>query len=302
VNTEMGVAAWMTNILRSEPMDSKRALIVEMGAYRIGEIALLCRIAKPTIGAITYVGNQHLSLFGSREAIIEGKGELFAALPADGRAFGNSDNDAFATLKKRCACPVTSVGTDRHADIQALDIEETANGIRFKALGTVFNIPIAGTHNVTGTLLAIAIAKELGLSLQEIATKLQTFKRVSRTFELKTVGDVTVLDDTYNSSPDSVRAAIEWAKKQPHPTKILVLEGIIELGDAEGIIHTELAKFASSVFSEAYAAHPRFLTYLRDGGFGERAQMAEKRLTKAEKGTLVVFAGRLSPAVMARFI
>lgn len=302
VNTEMGVAAWMTKNLSSEPTDSSRILIVEMGAYRKGEIELLCRITKPKYGIITYVGNQHLSLFGSREAIIEGKGELFASLPADGRAFGNSDNDAFDALKKKCVCPLTAVGTGQHADLQATDVEETPEGIRFKTLNTMFNVPVAGTHNVTGALLAIAAAQEVGMKPADIAERLRSFKRMSRTFELKTVNDVTVLDDTYNSSPDSVRAAIEWAKKQPHEKKILVLEGIIELGDAEGRIHTELAALASPVFTEAYAAHPRFLTYLQEGGFGARAQMAEKRLLKAEKGSLVVFAGRLSASIMARFI
>ena len=302
VNTEMGVAAWMTKILSSEPTDSERILIVEMGAYRKGEINLLCRIAKPKFGIITYVGNQHLSLFGSREAIIEGKGELFEALPSDGHAFGNNDNDAFDALKKKCVCPLTAVGTGQHADLQATDIEETAEGIRFKALGTLFNVPIAGTHNVTGALLAIALAQTLGMKPADIAQKLQSFKRMSRTFELKTIGDVTVLDDTYNSSPDSVRAAIEWARKQPHEKKILVLEGIIELGDAEARIHTELATLAAPVFTEAYAAHPRFLIYLQEGGFSTRAQMAEKRLQKAEKGSLVVLAGRLSATVIAKFI
>ncbi len=302
VNTEMGVAAWLTNVLRKEAANSRRILIVEMGAYRRGEIALLCRITKPTYGVITYVGAQHLSLFGSREAIIEAKGELFASLPKDGRAFGNRDNDAYDALKKKCTCPITAVGTDRHADVQAMDIEETSNGIRFKALGTAFNIPVSGTHNVTGTLLAIAVARELGMMLPDIARKLQTFKRMSRTFELKTVGGVTVLDDTYNSSPDSVQAAIEWARKQPHQTKILVLEGIIELGDAEARIHTELASLAAPIFTEAYAAHPRFLSYLRDGGFGDRARMAAWRREKVEKGSLVVFVGRLSPAIMRYFV
>lgn len=302
VNTEMGVAAWITGILRNEPADSKRILIVEMGAYRKGEIALLCNIAQPNYGIITYVGDQHLSLFGSHEAIIEAKGELFAALPPEGRAFGNSDNDAFEALKSRCRCPVTAVGTGQHADIQATDIEETAQGIRFRALGTTFLVPVAGTHNVTGALLAITAAKELGMNASDIARTMQSFRSMSRTFELKTMQGVTVLDDTYNSSPDSVRAAIEWARTQPQTKKILVLEGIIELGDADARIHLELAALAANVFTEAYAAHARHLAYLRDGGFGARAHPATHRMQKAEKDSLVVFVGRLSPSVMARFI
>jgi UDP-N-acetylmuramoyl-tripeptide--D-alanyl-D-alanine ligase len=301
VNTEMGVAQWLTKILTNEPIDSTRILIVEMGAYRRGEIALLCRIAQPQYGAITYVGDQHLSLFGSHEAIIEAKGELFVSLPPEGKAFGNSDNDAFNALRKKCACPVITVGTGQQVDVLGTDIEETSDGIRFKVLGTHVSVPIQGTHNVTGALLAIAVAQEMGMTLHDIAKRLQSFQPKQKTFERKTLGKVTVLDDTYNSSPDSVRAAIEWAKKQPHTKKILVLEGIIELGDAEARIHTDIAHLASDIFTVAYVAHSRHLPYFRDGGFGSRVSVITETPI-VDDGSLIVLSGRLSEKVIKRFL
>ncbi len=299
VNSEIGVARWLSTTLAKEPADSTRILIVEMGAYRVGEIALLCRIARPTIGIITYVGTQHLSLFGSRENIIQAKGELFEALPKNGTAFANADNDACDALKKRASCPVRTVGTG-HADIQAFDIEELPDGNTFTAFGLPFQSALPGTHSVTGSLLAIAVAKTMGIAPEESQKNLRTFRSLQKTFEVKTVGGVTVLDDTYNSSPDSVSAAIEWAMGRPEQKKILIMEGIIELGEEEETMHRILAKEAAKVFSHVFLAHSRYLPYFTDA-FGDRAKEAATG-GAVTKDTLVVLCGRLSPAVIRRFL
>lgn len=300
VNTEMGVAAWMTRVLRHEPPDASKILIVEMGAYRRGEIALLCRMTRPRYGIITYVGDQHMALFGSREAIIEAKGELFAALPVDGRAFASSDHAAFSALKKRCVCPVTAVGTGGHADVRALDVEETSKGLRFRALDTQFEVPIRGTHGIGSVLLAIATAKELGVPMKDIAKRLSVFESLRGTFEVKTVGFVTLLDDTYNSSPASVRAAIAWAKTQPHTTKTLVLEGIIELGTEESRIHQELAAEAKDVFDRVLVTHARHLAYFQEA-FGNQAMLAGTA-APVQPGSLLVCVGRMSETLIQRLL
>lgn len=300
VNSEIGVAGWLIGVLGKEPTDSERVLIVEMGAYRKGEIALLCRIAKPTLGVITAIGTQHLGLFGSREKIIQAKGELFEALPEHGHAFGNADNDAFGNVKTKCRCPVTSVGTERGADVRALDIEETSTGIRFSVGDTVCTVPLFGTHTVTSVLLAIAVAKHLGMTLPEIAKELRSFQSLERTFELKTVNGVTVLDDTYNLSPESFRAAIAWAANQPHARKILVTEGIIELGNEEAAVHEHVAEQAASVFDEAYVAHERLLPYFHKH-FGDRAKHVSYA-PKLQAGDLLVCSGRVHESIPKKFL
>lgn len=302
VNTEMGVARWLSSTLKDLPEDSTKTVIVEMGAYRKGEIALLCSIAQPSMGIITYVGNQHISLFGSREAIIEGKGELFAALPKDGHAFANKDNDAYAALIKRCQCKVTSVGTGNDADIHAIDLEETSTGLRFKALDTTFDIPLFGTHTIASILLVIATAQKLGVPMKEIAQALKTFTPMAHTFNVKTVGNVTLLDDTYNSSPASVEAAIEWARRQPQQNKVLVFDGIIELGEEEERSHSQLARLASEVFQRAYIVHPRFLPYFRHGGFGDRAMLVPSSKQPVSAGSLLACIGRMPQSIINRFL
>src|SRR3989338_1633268 len=169
VNSEMGVSSWLLKELSRQGNHSPEVLIVEMGAYRQGEIALLCRIAKPTMGIVTFIGKQHMGLFGSQEALVNAKAELVEALPPDGIAFLNADNAACAALAERTSCTVQTVGTGGHTDIEAFDIEETPTGIAFRTGDTRFGIPLHGTHNVTNVLLAIAAARALGMRDRDIA-------------------------------------------------------------------------------------------------------------------------------------
>jgi len=301
LNTEIGVARWLISLLKDLSANQTKIIIVEMGAYRTGEIDLLTRITVPQLGIVTYIGNQHLSLFGSSEAIQTAKGELLRALPENGHAFLNSDNEAFSALRAMCRCRVTSVGTDGHADVTAFDVEETLSGLKFRALDTSFEVPIAGTHNVTSVLLAIAVARHLNIPVREIQTSLRTFAPLKHTFEVQSVRGVTVLDDTYNLSPMSFRAATDWARQQPHRHKILLTDGIIELGSKESEIHRSLAGSAATVFDTAYIVSPHFLPYFRDGGFGERAKSASVSLP-IEPGDLLVCAGRLPRSLIERLL
>ncbi len=293
VNTEMGVAAWLLKILAEKPADWPGILIVEMGAYRKGEIKLLANIAKPHLGIITFIGLQHLSLFGSLEAIRDAKGELFAALPKNGHAFMNHDNAASESLKNLSLCPVTTVGTDGRANISAFDIEETGEGIRFTVRNQQFVVPIAGTHTVTSILFAIGVAEKLGMDLKTIASELRSFKPLARTFEVKHIRGITVLDDTYNASPDSFRAAIHWAQSQPEHEKVLLTDGIIELGSKEESVHRELAKEAANVFSKVCIGNARFLKYFRKNGFGDRAVLLSTKPAPLHSGSLLVCIGRV---------
>ncbi|MSR67799.1 UDP-N-acetylmuramoyl-tripeptide--D-alanyl-D-alanine ligase [Candidatus Peribacteria bacterium] len=293
VNSEMGVARWLTKTLQDKPADWNGTLIIEMGAYRKGEIKLLTEITKPQLGIITFIGSQHLSLFGSLEAIREAKGELFTALPTSGHAFMNRDNAASDRLKELCACRITTVGTDGKADLSALDIEETTGGLRFVLNGQQFLVPIAGTHTVTSILLAIAAAQKLGMELQDIRRELATFKPLERTFEVKHIRSVTVLDDTYNASPDSFRAAIAWAQSQPHREKVLLTDGIIELGESEQAMHSELSTMAATVFDRVCIGNPRFLSYFKNNGFGERAVLLSSSPSPINKDGLLVCIGRV---------
>lgn len=323
VNTEMGVSQWLNARLQTPSPSPTPTLIVEMGAYRKGEIALLCSIVQPTMGIITAIGEQHLALFGSRQNIIDGKGELFDALPENGHAFINADNDAWRELAAKCRCKTTSIGTDSGVDLRATDIQETSQGMRFTLEGIVFDVPVHGTHNVTNVLLAMACAQRLGNSLLSMQRMLQTFHPPKRTFQVSEQDNTTILDDTHNASPQSFAAAIDWARTQPIDRRVLITSGIIELGEAEQKIHEKLALDAARVFSTVYLTDDGFLPYFQPA-FGQRVRVLDrhsstsnpalpssavssnKPLTMTDgairhERLLLAFVGRMPPSVIQKF-
>ena len=301
VNTEMGVAGWLSSVLKDEPYDSTRILVVEMGAYRIGEIALLCEIAQPTIGVVTFVGKQHSGLFGGEEAIAKAKGELVAHLPKNGHAFVNADSPLIDLLLKESTVNPITIGSGTSAQIVALDIEETGKGVRFTTFDTTFDVPLAGTHNVTNILLAIATAKHLGVGLPEIRLSLRNFTAFERTFSVRREHGITILDNSYNSSAESAEAGIDWAKRQPNKEKILVMSGIIELGNDEERVHRMIAEKAVKVFQKVYITQERFLTYFKPF-FGERASLVSAKKQPLSSGALLVCMGRMSGETIERFM
>ena len=193
-----------------------------MGAYCKGEIATLCSMTQPTIGIITMIGSQHLGLFGSQKHIVDAKGELFDALPHSSRAFVNAESPFLDLLQKKCRCP---------CDV----IERT----------TILKNPRFNAD------IAIAVAKFLGVHDQQVNEKLATFSLPEHTFSIRKQANITILDDTHNSSPESFRAAIDWARIQPQKEKILLASGVIELGNESANIHRELGSLAASVFDQA---------------------------------------------------
>ena len=298
VNTEMGVAQWL---IKELAIHNSQFAIVEMGAYRRGEIALLCRITKPSLGVLTHIGTQHVGLFGSPEQLRDAKAELIEALPEDGRAFLNGDNARCREVASRARCPVTLVGTGGHLDMEAFDIEETAAGIRFRVEQTVFDVPLHGTHNVTNVLLALAVGRHLGLTLPAMAERLRKFTATPKTFHVRHERGVTILDDTHNASEASMQAAITWAKLQPAIRKILVTPGLIEMGSLGLTVHRELGQLAMQSFDEAVFMNKKSAQQFAQG-FKKKVTLFSKETPRIPAGTLLVCSGRMPPSVIERLL
>ncbi len=236
INTELGVASWLLGVGAT---DRSPLLIVEMGAYRRGEIATLCRVAQPTIGVVTALGSDHLALFGSEEAIVETNAELLPTLPENGHLFLLGDNATTAGLKARASCPVTVAGTQ-----QAENVRESERGLTFERNGTRFTIALHGAHNIGNAMLAIAVAQRLGIADERIRELLAGFRGSAHTFHVKKERGVTILDDTYNVSPLSFRAALAWASARPERPRVLLTSGLLETGSAETTFLHELGTLA----------------------------------------------------------
>ncbi|CAM3024465.1 UDP-N-acetylmuramoyl-tripeptide--D-alanyl-D-alanine ligase [Skermania piniformis] len=193
-----------------------RFLVLELSARGPGHIAALAAIAPPRIGVVLNVGTAHLGEFGSRETIAQTKGELVAALPPDGLAVLNADDPLVLGMAARTRARICLVGTAEKADIRAVDVrtDELARP-RFTLVCPAGRADVAlavhGEHQVGNALAAAAVALECGASLEQVVTALGGASPASRRrMDVRTRGDgVTVINDSYNANPDSVRAALK---------------------------------------------------------------------------------------------
>lgn len=297
MNSEIGVARWLNAQL---PMLQSTLIIVEMGAYRTGEIATMCSFTQPTIGVVTHVGMQHIALFGSQEKLFEAKSELVRSLPSDGRVFLNGDNESARRMATVSPCPIVIVGTGGRCDLEAFDIEETSNGIRFRASDVSFEVPLRGTHNVTNALLAIAVGEHLGIRLERMRELLKTFSASSKTFSVRAEMGVRILDDTHNSSAASMKAAIAWARTQPEEHKILLASGLIEMGDLQSPAEEELGSLAAKVFERMIVLDAVSAKNFARGGAA--VEVIAKKSVLVPPGSLLICVGRMSQATIRNML
>lgn len=253
VNTEMGVAQWLSRTLTGD-LPAKPLLIVEMGAYRAGEIALLSRIAQPTLGVLTALGSDHLALFGSEDAIRKANAELISSLPKTGRAFILATDEESLEIAKRAPCRAETAGP--YGTLKAEHVRELADGLHLSIGGWPLHLPLHGAHNTLNLLLATSVARHLGVSWERIAELLPEFRGTSHTFSVREERGVTVLDDTYNISFLSFKAALEWARVRKERPRVLLTNGLLEVGDAEEEYHARLGEIANDCIEQAVFLSP----------------------------------------------
>ena len=303
VNTEMGVAQWLmksleSRVTRKERNDELKTLIIEMGAYREGEIALLAQIAQPTIGVLTTLGSDHLALFGSEDAIRRANAELIQALPKEGHAFIAITDDASRAIAKAAPCPVTMVG--ENGDSWASSIKDTSDGLHLTVENHQLHVPMHGKHNVGNLLLAIGVARQLGIGWERITELLPLFHPLSHTFSVHEERGVTILDDTYNISFLSFKAALDWAKDRKERPRVLLSAGLLEVGNQEAAYHAELGALAKTSVDRAIFLTPQACTAFAST-FGEEAELLSEQ-TRVLPGSLLLCIGRMPLSIVTRLL
>ena len=234
-NNEIGLPL---TLLRLRPHHQRAVL--EMGCYVPGDIRFLSDIALPHIGVITNVGPSHLERMGSMEAIANTKAELIEALPPDGVAILNGDDARVRGLRDRTRARTVMYGLTPDCDVWADDLDSRGlEGIAFRvhAQGESLRVrvPLLGLHSVHTALRAIAVGLSDGMTWEEIIAGLNAEPDQIRLVVVPGVHGSTILDDTYNASPDSGLAALNLLKEMPG-RRIAVLGDMLELGayEAEG--------------------------------------------------------------------
>ena len=232
--------------------DSHQAAVIEMGMNHFEEIHRLSLTASPKISVITNIGTSHIENLGSREGILKAKLEILDGMQTDGTLIINGDNDLLSRELNLDVKKVT-YGLSKTNQYYAENIEY----IRDVTTAVVtspknkYNIQInsLGEHMVYNTLAAIAVAEELGLSKEEILLGIKNYKPVKMRMHIEKYDNgITVIDDTYNASPDSMEAALKVLKDYDcKGNKVAVLGDMLEMGEFGPSLHEQVGKYAANI-------------------------------------------------------
>ncbi len=274
-NSEVGVAECVLRELKP----GHDIFIAEMGAYGRGGIKLICDMVKPEIGILTGINEQHTATFGSQENIIKTKFELIDALPEDGVAVVNWDNEYIAknlNLKAKSyseKLKIIRYSVRRREDIWAENIKVEKECITFNAFSkdgdnAEFWINALGAHYVPNLLAAAACAKELGMTMTEIAEQCKKITPELAGMTLKKgIGGVNIIDATYSANPDGVISHLEYLKVWPG-RKIIIMPCLIELGSASKKAHQGIGRKIGEVCDLAIVTTRERFNDIKTGALG----------------------------------
>lgn len=229
-----------------------RFAALELAMRAPGQIAHLAEICRPEVGVVTLIGDSHLELLGSREAIAAAKGELLAALPASGAAVLNRDDPWQAAMAARCPAPVLWYGLGPGAAVTAEAIRPLAGG------GSLFTavvggrrcpvrLALLGRHQVANALAALACAHLLGVDLDAAAAALGAEEPGEGRLRVIPAGDLRLLDDTFNAAPQSALAALQALRESASGApRAAVLGDMLELGSAAAEGHRQVGEAAAA--------------------------------------------------------
>ncbi|PSQ78435.1 MAG: UDP-N-acetylmuramoyl-tripeptide--D-alanyl-D-alanine ligase [Bacteroidetes bacterium QH_7_62_13] len=235
-NTPMGLCLAVNEDVKPE----HQVLVLEYGIRYPGDIDELCDIARPDVSVVTTVGVAHLETMGSQDAIAQEKGKLVKYTTSDGPAVLNADDQRVDAMAARTDGPVWRISStgDSVADITAHDVRYDTDGTSFVVrddTGTeaAFEISLLGKHNVTNVLLAVAVGRSMGLRLRQMAHAANRLEPIEHRLQLRRRGDVTIIDDAFNSNPVGARNAVEILGQMNGARRVIVTPGMVEMGERQ---------------------------------------------------------------------
>lgn len=285
-NTPMGIA------LTVKGLDSTHDIfIAEMGARNKGDIKELADMIKPSVAVLTGINNQHLESFGSIETIKDTKFELFEGLTENGVGFFSSESEGAKELFNRFNGEKYSAGINKEGNFAyATDITTDERGMSFNlhinGEQTVKCCTVLlGRHSVSNICLAAAVAYKIGLTPEEIAMGVNRIPALKHRLELLPNNkNIVIIDDSYNSNEDGIRAAMEVLDTFSG-RKIVLTPGLVELGKMENVVNLEfgktLARHADLVIVIGKHNAEMLISGLTDGGFNKENILFAKSLNKA---------------------
>ena len=252
-----------------EREEDHEAMVLEMGMNHLGEIRILSKIGKPDICLITNIGDAHIENLGSREGILQAKSEIFEGMGQGGTVILNGDDPLLAALPKvphagrTVYCYKTESAAQKEGNwisvsmIDYLGVNGTSCNISWQTEGSAkyptgnmqVYIPLPGDHMVMNGLMAFAVGLELGLNPAEIAAGIKEFKPPGHRMAITEVRGMTVVNDSYNASPSSMKAAVDMltdSLKEDGRRKVCIFGDMFELGEYGEALHKEVGQYAAA--------------------------------------------------------
>lgn len=279
-NTPLGVCRTINEQLGSK----HRYFVVEMGAYRQGDIRELCEFVQPGIGVLTAVGPAHLERFGSLDAIRKAKYEIVESLGPEGIAVMNVDDpEVRALADATTAVRVVRYGSapEGRPDVSARDVTTTERGTSFTLVTphgerSGLEVALLGVHAIGHVLAGVAVAMELGAGLDRIVSRFVRLRAPEHRLALiEGTGGVTVIDDAYNSNPAGADAALDVLESMPAKQKVVVSPGMVELGPLQAEANETFGRRVGQVADVFVAVGRLNRTALLAGAAGGRARVIE---------------------------
>jgi UDP-N-acetylmuramoyl-tripeptide--D-alanyl-D-alanine ligase len=300
-NTLMGV----TRTIRDRLHERDEIFVVEMGAYKRGEIAALCRLTgPPRIGILTGINEQHLERFGGIQNTIRAKYELIEAVQPGGLAVFNAENAYCRDLASRTEhARVVRVGLEpEHGPFEywAEDVAISRDGTRFTVRHGVDAVPfrtnLLGEHFIINILAATAAAEECGMSLQQVAAAVAAIPPVPHRLQLiPSSSGITTIDDAYSANPDGARAALRVLSQMNGGRRFLVTPGFVELGEREDALNRDLGSLAASSCDILVLVGPRRTQPIREGAVAAGMDAAQIEVVQSVADAHT-FLGRMTVA------
>ena len=244
-NNEIGLPLALLNL-----PDATERFVAEMGMYVGGEISALCAMARPRIGVVTAIDAVHAERAGGLDAIGSAKGELIAALPADGWAILAADDARVMRLAARGPARVLTAGHAEGADVRIVSVEldqETARTrveLRVDEERLQVDLPLFGAQFARSAGLAIAVAKVCGVDLRAAASRLSEVQLPNGRASVRNIGGVRLIDDAYNAAPSSMAAALVTLSSATG-ARFAALGAMGELGEYAAAAHEEIGRAAA---------------------------------------------------------
>ena len=265
LNTPYGLIITINNHL--DKFDD--ILIAEMGAYKIGEIQELCDLVHPTYGILTSIGTAHLESFGSIENIQKGKFELIESLPTNGVAVLNMDDEKQVNYKIKNKCKKIWIGIENeNADYRATNIKMNNKGMNFSVSldgkNVKFETKLLGISNIYNILAGIALGHYLGITPEQLQRAVMNIKNTEHRLELKKSGDITYIDDAYNSNPVGSKMALDVLNMMSGK-KIIITPGMIELGSKQYELNKKFGEYIADVCDEVILVGEKQTKPILDG-------------------------------------